>query len=47
VAIETVGAFGPKTLAFVKKLGRRVRRETDEKKATSHLFNASLWQYIG
>ena len=30
--------FGPKTLAFVKELGRRVRRETGEEKATSHLF---------
>ena len=34
VAIETLGAFGPKTLAFVKELGRRVRRETGEAKAT-------------
>ena len=38
VAIETLGAFGPKTLAFVKELGRGVRRETGEEKATSHLF---------
>ena len=38
VAIETLGVFGSKTLAFVKELGRRVRRETGEEKATSHLF---------
>ena len=38
VAIETLGALGPKTLAFVKELGRRVRREMGEEKATSHLF---------
>ena len=38
VAIETLGAFGPKALAFVKEIGRRVRRETGEETATSHLF---------
>ena len=38
VAIETLGTFGPKTLAFVKELGRRVRKETGKEKATSHLF---------
>ena len=38
VAIKTLGAFGPKTLAFVKELGKRVKREMGEEKATSHLF---------
>ena len=33
-----LGAFGPKTLAFVTDLGRRVTRETGKEKATSHLF---------
>ena len=33
-----LGAFGPKTLAFVKELGKRVNREMGEEKATSHLF---------
>ena len=38
VAIETLGAFGPKTLAFVRELGRRIRQETGDKMETSYLM---------
>jgi len=34
---ETMGAFEPKTLALMKELGRRVRKETGEEEAYSHL----------
>ena len=38
VAIETSGVVGPSTRAFLKDLGRRVRRQTGEAMATSYLL---------
>ena len=38
VAVETSGVSGPKTWKFLKELGRRVRRETGEEKASSFLY---------
>ena len=38
VAIETLGAFGPKTLSFMKELGRRIMVETGDKRACRHLL---------
>ena len=37
VAIETTGAIGPKSLKFLKELGRRVGRHTGDVRATSFL----------
>ena len=34
VAIETSGAIGPKSLEFLKELGRRVRWHTKDERAT-------------
>ena len=33
VVIKTLGVFDPKTLAFVRELGRRIRQETGEEMA--------------
>ena len=33
VAIETAGVIGPKSLVFLKDLGRRLRQETREEEA--------------
>ena len=38
IAIETSGAIGPRARAFLKELGRRLRRETGEANSTSHLM---------
>ena len=38
IAIETSGAIGPRARAFLKQLGRRLRRETGEANSTSHLM---------
>ena len=38
VAIETLGAFGPRTLAFIKELGRRIWKATREEKASGFLL---------
>ena len=38
VAVETSGAIGPKSLAFLKDLGRRLRQVTGEDRAFSHLL---------
>lgn len=38
VAIETLGAIGPKSLAFLKDLGRRIRQQTGESKALPYLL---------
>ena len=32
LAFETLGIFGPKTLAFVRELGRRISQETGEER---------------
>ena len=37
VAIETSGVFGPKSLLFVRELGRRIARVTGEVKSTNYL----------
>ena len=38
VAIETLGAIGPKSLAFLKDLGRRIFQQSGESKATPYLL---------
>ena len=38
VAVETSGAIGPQSLAFLKDLGRRLRQVTGEDRAFSHLL---------
>ena len=38
LAFETLGVFGPKTLAFVRELGRRISQETEEVRETSFLM---------
>ena len=38
VAIETLGAIGPRSLVFLKELGLRIRGETGEPKATEYLL---------
>ena len=38
VAIETTGVFGPRTLSFVKSLGKRLFRHSGDPKSTSSLF---------
>ncbi len=37
-SVEASGVFGPKTWKLLKELGRRVRRETGEEKASSFLY---------
>ena len=37
VAIETLGAYGPKTASFIKELGRRVAQESGDHQALSFL----------
>jgi len=42
-----MGAFGPKTLALMKELGSRIRKEMGEEKAYSHLvmqIYTGLWK---
>ena len=38
VAVETSGSFGPETFAFLKELGRRVRRATGEMRSFPFLI---------
>jgi len=38
IAIETLGVIGPKSLAFIKDLGRRVMQTTGEPKAHTYLL---------
>ena len=38
IAVETSGVFGPRTLAFVKELGRRLGSHTGEEKACTYLI---------
>uniref|UniRef100_A0A1X7UK63 Uncharacterized protein n=1 Tax=Amphimedon queenslandica TaxID=400682 RepID=A0A1X7UK63_AMPQE len=38
VAIETLGAIGPKSLSFLKKLGTRIREQTGEASSFSYLL---------
>lgn len=38
IAIETLGVIDPRSLAFLKDLGRRIRDQTGEKKSTSFLL---------
>ena len=37
IAIETLGAIGPRSLAFLKELGRRIRGETGEPRSTVYV----------
>ena len=38
VAIDTSGALGPHTAAFLKDLGRRIHQETGEARSSSYLL---------
>ena len=38
VAVETSGAFGPKTFSFIKELGRRISRVTGETRSLPFLL---------
>ena len=38
VAIEITGVMGPQTSLFLKELGRRVRGQTEDLLASSHIF---------
>ena len=38
IAIETLGAIGPKSLALLKEFGRRIRAESGEPKSTEYLL---------
>ena len=42
IAVETSGVFGPRTLAFVKELGRRLRSHTEEKACTYLIQRMSM-----
>ena len=37
IAIETLGAMGPKTRAFIKSLGKRITRQTGDQRETFYL----------
>mgnify|MGYP007032683066 CR=1 FL=1 len=45
IATETSGVFGPRTIQFLKDLGRRIRALTGEPKSTMTLFSGWLWQF--
>ena len=52
IAIETSGAIDPRSRAFLKELGRRLRCETGEANSTSHLMQSgrAAWKcccYLG
>ena len=38
VAIETLGAIGPKSLAFIRDLGYRMKQRTGEERALTYLL---------
>ena len=38
VTVETSGVFGPKTMSFVKEVGKRLRSQSGERKETSYLI---------
>ena len=38
VAVETMGAMGPRTLLFLKELGKRVRAQTGEARSADYLL---------
>ena len=38
IAVETSGVLGPRTLTFVKELGRRLRSHTGEEKSSTYLL---------
>ena len=42
IAIETLGAMGKRSLAFLKELGHRMRQCTGEVKAKAYLSTMSL-----
>jgi len=42
ITIETLGAIGPRSLVFLKDLGRRIRGETGEPKSTEYVHQRSL-----
>ena len=38
VAVETMGAMGPRTLLFLKELGKRMRAQTGEARLADYLL---------
>ena len=40
VAMETLGAWGPESLQFVKEIGQRIADNTGDKRSTSFLLQA-------
>ena len=38
IAIETLGVIGPKSMVFLRELGRRIRAVTDEPKSADFLL---------
>ena len=38
IAIESLGAIGPQSLAFLKDLGSRIRQQTGEERAGHYLL---------
>ena len=38
VAVESSGVFGPKSLSFVRELGRRLRDQSGEEKSSTYLI---------
>ena len=44
VAIETLGAVGPQSLALIKDIGRRIASETGESEQGSTCCNACQWR---
>jgi hypothetical protein len=40
VCVETLGTWGPSALQFIKSIGQRIRRATDEPRSTSFLIQA-------
>ena len=42
VAIETLGAIGPKSMVFLRELGRRIRAVTDEPKSIDYLLQEQV-----
>ena len=41
VAVETMGAMGPRTLLFLKELGKRVRAQTGEARSASKTLSSN------
>ena len=47
IAIETMGAIGPRSMAFLKALGCRIATESGEPRSMDCYYSGCLWQYRG